>query len=204
MTVMPGAAVMAQHSRPRAVSREGDGQAAAIDGKRPEVPGAFRRVLKEFPTGVVAITASDGEPVGLTIGSFVSISLGPPLVGFFVDRSSTTWPRIRRAGAFAVNALGEDHEKLCRRFAAIGHDRFADVSWTPGYREAPLLAGALAWIECDVSDVVASGDHYLVVGGVRRLEVGPTGSPLVFFRGQFARLAPDGEAALAPDDEAGE
>jgi 3-hydroxy-9,10-secoandrosta-1,3,5(10)-triene-9,17-dione monooxygenase reductase component len=163
----------------------------AGDTDQPHASGALRRVLRQFPTGMVAITAYDREPVGLTIGSFVSISLDPPLVGFFVDRSSTTWPRLRRAGAFAVNVLAEEHEALCRRFAARGEDRFVDVRWSPGYRGAPLLAGALAWIECDLADIVASGDHHLVVGQVRHLELGPPGTPLVFFRGQFMPLAPD-------------
>src|SRR5437868_3535599 len=107
------------------------------------VPEEFRRVLGHFPTGVVAITAPDGEPVGMAVGSFASISLEPPLVGFFVDRGSSTWPRVARAGSFAVNVLAADQEAVCRRFGRKGVDRFAGVRWHPGHGDAPLLDGAV-------------------------------------------------------------
>jgi flavin reductase (DIM6/NTAB) family NADH-FMN oxidoreductase RutF len=137
---------------------------------------------------MVAITAFDSEPVGLAVGSFSSISLDPPLVGFFVDRSSTTWPRVRRAGAFAVNVLGVHQEELCRRFGSKGADRFAGVRWRPGSGDAPLIDGALAWIECDIDAVVETGDHVLVMGAVRRLETGEDSRPLVFFRGDLMHV----------------
>jgi 3-hydroxy-9,10-secoandrosta-1,3,5(10)-triene-9,17-dione monooxygenase reductase component len=150
-------------------------------------PARFRHVLGHFPTGMVAVTAFDGEPVGLAVGSFSSISLDPPMVGFFVDRSSTTWPRIRRAGRFAVNVLGAHQEELCRRFGRKGMDRFAGVRWHPGLGDAPLIEGALAWIECDLDEVLETGDHVLAIGAARRLEVGEEGRPLIFFRGDFTR-----------------
>jgi 3-hydroxy-9,10-secoandrosta-1,3,5(10)-triene-9,17-dione monooxygenase reductase component len=149
----------------------------------------FRHALRRFPTGVVAITAHDGEPVGLAIGSFVSISLEPPLVGFFFDNASTTGPRIEEAGRFAVNVLGEQHAALCQRFAVTGVDRFAGVAWTSGVVDAPLLDDALAWIECDIADVIQAGDHRLVVGHVRRVDIGQEARPLVFFGGELAALA---------------
>ena len=149
----------------------------------------FRHVLGHVPTGVVAITANNGGPVGMAVGSFVSISLEPPLVGFFVDRGSSTWPRVERAGAFAVNVLGEHHEELCRRFAQKEADRFAGVGWSSGaHSGAPLIDDALAWIECEIADVVDSGDHRLVVGAVRELRVGTRGRPLVFHRGGYTGL----------------
>src|SRR6476619_3878226 len=94
----------------------------------------YRQVLGHFPTGVVVVTAvDDGEPVGLAIGSFSSVSLDPPLVGFFPDRSSTSWPRIEKAGSFAVNILGEHQEDICRTFASKGGDKFAGIGWKPGH-----------------------------------------------------------------------
>jgi 3-hydroxy-9,10-secoandrosta-1,3,5(10)-triene-9,17-dione monooxygenase reductase component len=157
----------------------------------------FRRVLGHFPTGVVAITAFDGEPVGLAVGSFSSISLDPPLVGFFVDRSSTTWPRVQRAGTFAVNVLGAHQEELCRCFGRKGADRFDGVRWRPGTSDAPLIDGALAWIECEIADVLETGDHMLAIGAVRRLETGEDGRPLIFFRGDFTGIAPRPRAVEA-------
>jgi 3-hydroxy-9,10-secoandrosta-1,3,5(10)-triene-9,17-dione monooxygenase reductase component len=148
----------------------------------------LRDVLAHFPTGMVAITADDGQPLGLTIGSFTSISLEPPLVGFFVDRSSSTWPRLQRAGAFAVNVLGRRHDDLCRRFAQKGADRFAGVAWVPGRSGCPLIEDALAWIECEIADVIDVGDHHLVVGAVLGLELGQREPPLIFFRRALAPL----------------
>src|ERR1041384_7822851 len=90
----------------------------------------YRQVLGHFPTGVTVITAVlDGQPVGPAGGSFSSVSLAPPLVGFFPDRSSSSWPKIRDAGAFCVNILAEDQEDVCRRFAMKGDDKFAGLGW---------------------------------------------------------------------------
>jgi flavin reductase (DIM6/NTAB) family NADH-FMN oxidoreductase RutF len=150
----------------------------------------YRQVLGHFPTGVTVVTAVRGdEPVGLAVGSFSSVSLDPPLVGFFPDRSSSSWPKIREAGSFCVNILGEDQEDVCRRFAMKGDDKFAGLGWKPAGSGAPLLDGVIAWIDCDIAEVVETGDHFLVLGAVRDLGVAHDGGPLVFFRGGYARVA---------------
>ena len=150
----------------------------------------YRQVLGHFPTGVTVITAMRGdEPVGLAVGSFSSVSLDPPLVGFFPDRSSSSWPKIEEAGSFCVNILGEDQEDVCRRFAMKGDDKFAGLGWQPAGSGAPILDGVIAWIDCDIAQVVDAGDHFLVLGAVRDLAVGHDGGPLVFFRGGYARVA---------------
>ena len=154
-----------------------------------EVGEAFRSVLGHHPTGVTAVTALDGEPVGMTIGSFCSISLDPMLVGFFVERGSSTWPRIRRAGTFAVNVLAEDQHELCRIFSTRGTDRFAHARWSPGLDGVPLLDGAVAWIECKIRQSVCAGDHELAIGAVRRFQEGHPGRPIVFYRGEYSQLA---------------
>ena len=133
----------------------------------------FRRVLGHLPTGVVAISAIDGdEPVGLTVGSFASVSLDPPMVGFFPSVTSTSWPRIERAGSFVANVLAE-HQ-------LDGHR---------GVTGAPILDGVAAWIECEVADVVPAGDHLFVLGRVLDLAVAGDPRPLVFFQGDYATLA---------------
>ncbi len=150
----------------------------------------YRQVLGHFPTGVTVITALRGdEPVGLAVGSFCSVSLDPPLVGFFPDRSSSSWPKIEEAGSFCVNILAEEQEDVCRRFAMKGDDKFSGLGWRPAGSGAPLLDGVLAWIDCDIDQVVDAGDHFLVLGAVRELEVVHDGAPLVFFRGGYARVA---------------
>jgi flavin reductase (DIM6/NTAB) family NADH-FMN oxidoreductase RutF len=150
----------------------------------------FRQVLGHFTTGVTVITAAGEDgPVGLAVGSFSSVSLDPPLVGFFADNGSTSWPKIERTGAFCVNILGEHQEDVCRRFASKEPDKFAGLGWSPAASGSPQLDGVIAWIDCDIDKVVEAGDHVFVMGAVRDLEVGHDGPPLVFFRGGYGRFS---------------
>jgi flavin reductase (DIM6/NTAB) family NADH-FMN oxidoreductase RutF len=149
----------------------------------------FRQVLGHFPTGVTVVTAmTEGEPVGLAVGSFTSVSLDPPLVLFCPAKSSSSWPKIEAAGSFCVNILGEDQESVSRVFAGKGADKFQGLGWRLGAVGAPILNDVLAWIDCRVEDVHEGGDHYLVVGRVAELGIGHEGRPLVFFRGGYGRF----------------
>lgn len=149
----------------------------------------FRHVLGHLPTGVTVITAVDaGEPVGMACNSFTSASLDPPLVAFYAGCASDTWPRIRAAGCFAANVLADRQDELGRRFARKGIDRFAGVPWRRSELGSPLLDDALAWIDCELHRVYEAGDHEIVLGRVHSLDTAPTGAPLLFFRGAFARL----------------
>ena len=151
---------------------------------------AFRRILGHFATGIVIVTAMDGrEPVGMTCQSFSSLSLDPPLVLFSAAHTSTSWPRIRRGGTFAVNILAGDQRDLCRVFATTGADKFADVSWSSlALAGAPLLAGCLAHIECHLESVTAAGDHDIVVGTPLAMDEDPSRNPLLFFRSGYGRF----------------
>lgn len=147
-------------------------------------PEKFRVVMGSVPTAVAVITAIDHEPVGVAVGSFVSISLRPPMVGFFMDFASETWPRLEKAGSFTVNVLSDRQAHICRRFGQKDIDRFSGLAWSSGHEGSPRLDGALAWIECDIERVDEIGDHLLVVGLVRSLDEGDedgTG-PLLFLR----------------------
>ncbi|BBC34152.1 NADPH-flavin oxidoreductase [Streptomyces graminofaciens] len=168
------------------------------DERAPVAPAEFRRVLGDFATGVTVITApaaeDDGEngtgatgPAGFACQSFSSLSLDPPLVVFMVGRTSTTWPRIARAGVFCVNVLSADQAELCRGFAVSGADKFGGVAYdaTP-VSGSPRLAGTLAWIDCTIQAVHTGGDHLIVVGRVNALgSENPDGSPLLFHRGRL-------------------
>lgn len=152
------------------------------------VPDAanFRAVMGQVPTAVTIVAGldADGSPVGLTIGSFVSISLQPPLVGFFVDSDSKTWPVIRRAGSFCVNVLSSGQGEICWRFARESDDRFTGVAWGPAPSGAPLLDGVAAWIDCTVESVTEHGDHLLVVGRVAHMaQPDSPVAPMIFHRG---------------------
>jgi 3-hydroxy-9,10-secoandrosta-1,3,5(10)-triene-9,17-dione monooxygenase reductase component len=109
-------------------------------------------------------------------------------VAFCVARLSSTWPQLRPAGIFCVNILAEDQEALSRAFAAHGPDRFSGVGWRPAPSGAPILAGALAWVDCAVEAEHEAGDHLIVVGRVRELDLDHEGRPLVFYRGGYGRF----------------
>jgi 3-hydroxy-9,10-secoandrosta-1,3,5(10)-triene-9,17-dione monooxygenase reductase component len=149
----------------------------------------FREVLGNFATGVTVVTAMDeGVPVGFTCQAFTSLSLDPPMVALAPGKSSTSWPRIARAGSFCVNILGAHQEALSRAFAVSGGNKFEGVGWRPGVSGAPVLDGVLAWVECSYVTSHDAGDHELVIGRVLDLGVNG-GPPLLFFRGGFASIA---------------
>jgi 3-hydroxy-9,10-secoandrosta-1,3,5(10)-triene-9,17-dione monooxygenase reductase component len=149
-------------------------------------PSLFRQVLGHFPTGVTVVTARpETGPVGMAIGSFTSVSLDPPLVGFLPAKNSSSWPAIEAAGSFAVNILADDQESLCRTFASKADNKFDGVEWRAAGSGSPILGGVLAWIDCDIESVVEAGDHWFVLGRVRELQVAREGKPLVFFRGGY-------------------
>ncbi|WP_455354348.1 flavin reductase family protein [Streptomyces sp. SYSU K217416] len=150
---------------------------------------AMKTVLSSFCTGVAVITAlqPDGAPAGMAVQSFSSVSLDPPLVCFCPAHTSSTWPKVRAAGRFAVNILASDQQDLCRRFAVTGGDKFAGVAWQPGGNGAPLLAGALATVECALEDVLDGGDHAIALGRVTALTVHRETDPLLYFRRTYGR-----------------
>ncbi|UUU22964.1 flavin reductase family protein [Streptomyces sp. DSM 40750] len=186
------------------------------DERAPVDQAEFRRVLGHFATGITVITAPgaptaptvsgapatddsepgehpDDRPAGFACQSFSSLSLDPPLVVFMVGRTSTTWPRIARAGVFCVNVLGADQGELCRRFAVSGTDKFAGVAHEPApVTGSPRLIGAPSWIDCAIHAVHTGGDHLIVVGRVEALGTGGDESgPLLFHRGRFGGFATD-------------
>ncbi|MFJ5775198.1 flavin reductase family protein [Streptomyces sp. NPDC093094] len=156
----------------------------------PPDAAAFRTVLGRVPTAVGVVTAVTPEgPVGVTVGSFTSVSLDPPLVVFYCGLHSATAAALVEAGEFCVNVLSEQQEHVCAAFAGRSADRFSCCTWRPAENGAPRLDGAVAWIECRVEDSFPAGDHLAVVGRIQRLTAttGPE-NPLVFHRGRLTRL----------------
>ena len=147
-------------------------------------------MLGHFPTGVTVVTSMTGDgPVGLAVGSFTSVSLDPPLVAFCPGVTSSSWPRIRDAGAFCVNVLAEDQEHVCRVFAGKADDKFEGLGWKPAAGTgAPILESVLAWIDCRIAAVHEAGDHWIVLGEVQDLDVGREAGPLVFYRGGYGKF----------------
>jgi flavin reductase (DIM6/NTAB) family NADH-FMN oxidoreductase RutF/DNA-binding IclR family transcriptional regulator len=147
----------------------------------------FREVLGHFPTGVAAITSlsEDGRPVGMAVGSFTSVSLTPPLVAFFPDKKSTSFPPMRSSGRFCVNVLSSTQETVCRSFAVRGGDKFEGVTWRRSPLGSPIIADAVAWIDCELYKIEEAGDHFIVLGLVHELGVETPTSPLLFFQGGY-------------------
>lgn len=164
-----------------------DTDSVIVDDYQMIGPARFRNILGHFPTGVVAVTAldTDGNPVGMAVGSFTSVSLDPPLVAFLPDKSSSTFPKILASGRFCANVLGAEQQPVCRSLSRQGIDKFADIDWTPTPSGMPRITGSLAWIDCEIDAVHDAGDHHIVVGRVRHLELDTPESPLIFFQGGY-------------------
>ena len=154
----------------------------------PVDPDAFRQVLGHFCTGVTVITTTG--PAGFACQAFAALSLAPPLVLFCPSKTSSTWPVIERAGHFCANVLTDGQQELARRFGTSGGDKFAGVPWSASPLGAPVLDGALTWVDCVVEAVHEAGDHYLVTGRVTGLGATRAGRPLLFYRGRYAATDP--------------
>lgn len=150
----------------------------------------LRRILGHFATGVSVVTTSvRGVPHGLTVNSFASLSLEPPQIVVCLKRGNRSSGAFALAGHFAVNVLAEGQVDLARLFASTREEKFAGVEHAPGNASgAPLLAGAHAWLECEVGErVAAPGTHDIVIGRLLGYSLGD-GPPLVFYRGRYHRL----------------
>lgn len=153
---------------------------------------ALRDTLGRYATGVALVTTRDGRgrSVGLTINSFASLSLSPPLILWSLDRRSTCLSAFRRAGHFAINILAADQTALSDRFARNGEDKFDAGVWSEGAGGVPVLKRALAVLECRTARRVAGGDHLLFIGEVLAHHH-RVGRPLVYLAGRYATTARD-------------
>lgn len=159
--------------------------------------GAFRSALGSFVTGITVVTALDARerPFGLTVNSFNSVSLDPPLVLFSLGRQTHVFWDLLKAQHFAVNVLASDQQPLSERFAAPVADRFAGLAWRSGRWGAPLIKGCVANLECAVEHTYQGGDHVIFVGRVGAIAVDAKREPLAYCRGTYHVLGPEAEAA---------
>jgi len=156
----------------------------------PESVGHFRRVLGRVPTpvAVIASVCTDGEPIGVAVGSFSSVSLDPPLVGFYIAETSTTWPLLASTGGFCANILSTHQEEVSRLFATQGANKFGGTNWRPGPLGRPVLEGVAAWLDCEIIATHPAGDHIGVLGRIITMDLGDD-DPLVFVGGRYGRVA---------------
>jgi flavin reductase (DIM6/NTAB) family NADH-FMN oxidoreductase RutF len=149
----------------------------------------FRLVCSRFATGVCVITTAvpDGGPHGITVNSFTSLSLDPPLVMAAIGSLSKQLPAFEKSGFFAVNILEEGQEVLSRHFARRLEGRFQDIPWNPGKTGSPVFADTLGVIECEIVQSFDTGDHRVLIGKAVFAKV-HEGKPLLYYRSGYAGL----------------
>jgi len=166
------------------MSSEGfTGRAAPVSSEE------FRAACGRFGTGVTIATVLDSErqPHGLTVSSFSSVSLDPPLISICLGHAVTVIDLFREVNFFGINILADDQQAISQRFARRGLDRFQGVGWTLGEYGVPLLDGVLAAIECKVDQRIPAGDHDILVGRMLATRV-RDGAPLLHFSGEYRKL----------------
>jgi flavin reductase (DIM6/NTAB) family NADH-FMN oxidoreductase RutF len=169
---------------------------------RDEAVRRLRTALAHVPTGVTIITTAtaDGRYLGMTVNSFASVSLEPPLVLFCIDRRSLAFDGWQRAAGYAINVLAETQGPLSNAFARARSSKWDGVEFDPGLNGAPRIAGAIACFECSAHERFDGGDHVIFVARVERFRTHPGGKPLLFHGGRYVEIteAPRAPAAAEP------
>jgi flavin reductase (DIM6/NTAB) family NADH-FMN oxidoreductase RutF len=149
----------------------------------------FRRVCSKYATGITILTVLEpgGGPQGMTVNSFTSVSLAPPLILVCIDRQTSILELFKLGTRFGVNVLQEEQKELSTWFARSGYDRFSGIPWSAGETGAPLLHGMLATIECEVTQMIEAGDHVVVIGAALHA-TWREGQPLVYFNSSYQSL----------------
>ena len=149
----------------------------------------YRDAMSQFCTGVVIVTGvHGGSMAGFAAQSFVSLSLEPPLIAVCPGKTSTSWPKLKEAGHFCINVLGEDQRQVSDLFAQRG--QVADMGWHPAVSGSPILDGVLAYVDCALAAEHDAGDHTIAVGRVLDIDIlDGERAPLLFFRGGYGRFA---------------
>ncbi|WP_409284944.1 flavin reductase family protein [Pseudomonas protegens] len=160
-------------------------------------PLSFREALGHYASGITVITSQvDGELIGFTCQSFYSVSMSPPLVSFSVMCSSASYPKIRQAGRFVVNILSGQQVRISNQFARKGTDKWHGVHWHESPLGNPIITGSLHWLDCEIHAEYIAGDHLIVIGEVKALNLQQAAAtqPLLYFKGQYCNLAAPGAA----------
>lgn len=150
----------------------------------------FRDALAQFPTGVTVVTTSgpNNEKVGMTVSSFNSVSLTPPLILWSIDKGSYGFEAFTRASSFAIHVLAADQSELSRRFASRGADKFKGLASSKGVHGDPILEDFAACFQCESAAAHDAGDHVIIVGKVVAV-TNQDKEPLIFHRGRYAEIS---------------
>ena len=154
----------------------------------PVGPEDYRKALRRFASGITVVTVANGTELhGMTASSFAAVSLVPPLILVSLEKGSRTRSLVMEAKEFGVNILADHQESVARAFSLPGHKPFEETKHRAGVNEAPLLEGAIAWLECRVQNTVDAGDHDIIIGEVLHCDASE-GSPLVYFNRDYRSL----------------
>ena len=147
----------------------------------------LRQCLGKFATGVTVVSCRDqsGAPCGITVNSFCSVSLDPPLILWNIAKVSRSIQAFLNAEYFAINVLGSEQENLSARFAQSEPNLFSGVDYEYSQQQVPIIDGALAWFECRTHDIHPGGDHHIIVGEVIEYQA-TDGNPLLFYAGNYS------------------
>ena len=152
-------------------------------------PRTLRDALGCFATGVTVVTCvRDGEPTGLTVNSFTSVSLDPPLLLVCIAKQASSAEALISVPSFAINVLQTGQQPASIRFATRDEDRFGPTPWATGEAGAPILQDSLGVFECERFAVYDGGDHHILVGRVVKASFDARLDPLLYFRGRYRRL----------------
>ena len=159
----------------------------------------FRGAMRQLTGGVSVITAGRGRDIsGMTVTSVSSLSVEPAALIVSINREASSWPLVKRHGAFGVNILTSDQIDIAERFAGKdglkGADRFAGAEWTTRASGVPLLVGALAAIDCEVEEIVERHSHAILIGRVLGLQLSTRTAALAYWQGQYVAIDRDEDA----------
>ena len=161
----------------------------------------YRAVMGHYPTGVVFVSGMcSGEPAGMVVGTFSSVSLDPPLVSFMPMKTSRSYVRLLESPVLCVNVLAHDQVDVCRTLAGSAADKFDKVPWSLSSFGAPVIEGAVAHVHCTRRTQVDAGDHWITLCDVVDMEVARSVTPMLFFQGGYGAFFPKSMSARGDDE----
>ena len=160
----------------------------------------FRGAMRHLTGGVSVITTGRGKDIsGMTVTSVASLSVEPPSLIVSINRTASSWPLLKRYGAFGVNILTSDQVEIAERFSgkggSKGAERFSGAKWTMRASGVPLLVDALAAIDCEVEEVIERHSHAIVIGRVLDLQISSRTAALAYWQGQYVAIDQEEDAA---------
>jgi flavin reductase (DIM6/NTAB) family NADH-FMN oxidoreductase RutF len=158
--------------------------------KKEEGQELFKQIMGNYPTGVTIVTTmgEDGKPVGLTVNSFASVSLDPPMLLWSIDHRVSSLKAFTKSGKFAVHVLAGEQQELCKTFASKVENRFGTCEWGLSENGLPIIKGAFGVFECKTFKAIEAGDHTVLIGEVMDIKINQEKDPMLYHRRVFGPI----------------